>query len=85
MFVVSGREADFAGVRLRLHGALQDSPRVNKQGPEVHVFVSNTEITGTFFLFTVTLMVQQWWKPVDISSWKSWLKNAAFLLIPTAP
>lgn len=36
-------------------------------------------------IFPVTLMVQQWWKPADMSSWKNWLKNAAFLLTPTAP
>lgn len=83
LLAVSGREADFAGVRLRLHGALQDSLRVTKQGLEVHVFVSHREIIRTFF--PVTLMVQQWWEPADISSWKIWLKNAAFLLTLTAP
>lgn len=55
------------------------------QGLAGHFCVSHTGMIGTFFLFTVTLTVQQWWRLADILSWESWLKTAVFLLIPTAP
>lgn len=42
------------------------------------------EMKGAFFLLTVTLTVQQWWRLANILSWESWLKIAVFLLIPAA-